>query len=141
MGHRSNHDLFFKLGTIKKKILWSCSFLITLFTVINETFMLHFYMAFKLIFPLVTVLKSTFMLCCYMLFNMSFCFFFIITLVTVINNTFMMHFIVKLVFAGPIRPMGANRTSNLLLISNTELPNIKMAVKTSVNVTRTSKVA
>ena len=104
-------------------------------------------MAFKVNFPLgyittlVAVIKKTFMLCCYMLFNMSFCFFFIITLVTVINNTFMVHFIVKLVFAGPIRPMGANRTSNLLLISNIELPNIKMVVKTSVNAIRTSKVA
>ena len=126
---------------------WSCFFIITLVTVINETFMLHFYMVFNISFPfefittLVAVIKNTFMLCCCVLFNMSFCFTFIITLVTVINNTFMMHFIVKLVFAGPIRPMGANRTSNLLLISNTELPNIKMAVKTSVNVTRTSKVA
>ena len=91
---------------------WSCFSIITLVTVINETFMLHFYMVFNISFPfefittLVAVIKNTFMLCCCLLFNMSFCFTFIITLVTVINNTFMMHFIVKLVFAGPIRPMG-----------------------------------
>ena len=121
--------------------LCPCFSIIILVRVINETFMLHFYMAFKLIFPLVAVLNSTFMLCCYMLFNMSFCFFFIITLVTVINNTFMVHFIVKLVFAGPIRPMGANRTSNLLLISNIELPRIKIVINTKVNVIKTTNVA
>ena len=74
------------------------SFMNTLFTVINETFKLHFYMAFKVSFPyefittLVAVLKNTFMLCCYMLFNISFWYYFITTLVTVINNTFMLHF-------------------------------------------------
>ena len=49
---------------------WSCFFIITLVTVINETFMLHFYMVFKVSFP----------------------FEFITTLVAVINNTLMLQF-------------------------------------------------
>ena len=49
---------------------WSCFFKITLVTVINETFTLHFYMVF----------------------NVNFLFEFINTLVAVIKNTFMLHF-------------------------------------------------